>query len=112
MPFVNISTSAKVKDKKKFLDEIISLISSLTNKSKKFVMARLDDNSKMYFEDESPSCFLEIKSIGSINPSKLAKPLCDFIYEKIGIPTNKIYIRFEDVPASMWGWNGKTFDES
>ena len=109
MPFINVSTSVKVEDKKKFLEEFSILISSLTNKSKRFVMAKLDDNSEMYFEDENPCCFLEIKSIGSLNPSEMAKPISNFVYEKIGIPIDKIYISFEDVPASLWAWNGRTF---
>ena len=37
-------------------------------------MAKLDDNCEMYFNDDSPSCFLEIKSIGSLNPSDMGKP--------------------------------------
>ena len=109
MPYINISTSAKIKDKKKLLDEVTSLISSLTNKSRRFVMAKIDDDSEMYFDNECPCCFVEIKSIGSINTSEMTKPICDFIYEKIGISLDKIYLRFEEVPATMWGWNGKTF---
>ena len=109
MPYINVSTSAKVEDRKKLLEEISILVSSLTNKSKRFVMAKLEDNSEMYFEDESPCCFLEIRSIGSLNPSEISKPISDFVCEKIGVPINKIYISFEDVPASMWAWNGKTF---
>ena len=109
MPYINVSTSAKIEDKQQLLEEISILVSSLTNKPKRFVMAKLDDNSEMYFEDESPCCFLEIKSIGSLSPTEMAKPLCNFIYEKIGIPLDKIYISFEDVPASMWAWNGRTF---
>ena len=109
MPFINISTSVKVDNKKKLLGEITSLISSLTNKSEKFIMTKLDDDSQMYFEDESPCCYLEIRSIGSLNPSEMVKPICNFIYEKIAIPIDKIYISFEDIPASMWGWNGRTF---
>ena len=109
MPYINVSTSAKVEDKKKLLEEISILISSLTNKSKRFVMAKLDDNCEMYFEDESPCCFIEIKSIGSLNPSEMAKPISDFVYAKMGIPMNRIYISFEDVPASIWAWNGRTF---
>ena len=109
MPYINVSTSAKIEDKKKLLEEITILISSLTNKSKRFVMAKLDDNSEMYFEDESPCCFLEIKSIGSLSPSEIAKPISDFVYEKMGIPIDRVYISFEDVPASLWAWNGRTF---
>ena len=109
MPYINISTSAKIEDKKKILDEISILVSSLTNKSKRFVLAKLEDSQDMYFEDESPCCFLEIKSIGSLNPSEMAKPISNFVFEKMGIPIDKIYISFEDIPASMWAWNGRTF---
>ena len=109
MPYINVSTSAKVNDKEKLLEEISILISSLTNKSKRFVMAKLDDNCEMYFEDESPCCFLEIKSIGSLNPSDMAKPISHFINEKMGIPIDRVYISFVDVPASLWAWNGRTF---
>ena len=109
MPYINVSTSAKVKDKKKLLEEISILISSLTNKSKRFVMAKLDDNSEMYFEDESPCCFLEIKSIGSLSPSDMAKPISNFVHEKMGIPIDKIFTSLVDVPPSMWAWKVKTF---
>ena len=109
MPYINVSTSAKVNDKGKLLEEISILISSLTNKSRRFVMAKIDDNCQMYFNEETPSCFLEIKSIGSLNPSEMAKPISDFVYEKMGIPIDRIYISFEDVQASLWAWNGRTF---
>ena len=109
MPYINVSTSIKIEDKKKLLEEISILISSLTNKSKRFVMAKIDDNCQMYFDDESPSCFLEIKSIGSLNPSEMANPISNFVNENMGIPIDKIYISFVDVPASMWAWNGRTF---
>ncbi len=109
MPYINVSTSAKIEDKQKLLREISILISSLTNKSRKFVMAKIDDNCQIYFDDKTPSCFLEIKSIGSIDPKEMAKPISDFVYEKIGIPMDRIYISFEDVPASLWAWNGRTF---
>ena len=109
MPYINISTSSKIEDKKKLLEEISVLISSLTNKSKRFVMAKLDDNSMIYFDNQSPCCFLEIKSIGSLKPSEMAKPISDFIYAKMGIPLDKIYISFDDVPATLWAWNGRTF---
>ena len=109
MPYISISTSAKIENKKKLLEEISILVSSLTNKSKRFVMAKLNDNSEMYFEDDCPCCFLEIKSIGSLDPSEIAKPIFNFVNEKMGIPVDKVYISFEDVPPDMWAWNGRTF---
>ena len=72
-------------------------------------MAKLEDESKLLFDVQGPCWFLEIKSIGSLNPSEMTKPICSFVYENIGIPIDKIYICFEDVAAEMWGWNGGTF---
>ena len=109
MPYINISTSAKVDDKKKLLEEISILVSTLTNKPKKFIMAKLEDESKLIFDDCSPCCFLEIKSIGSLSPRVISPPICSFIHKKIGVSIDKIYICFENFPAEMWGWNGKTF---
>ena len=57
MPYINVSTSAKVNDKGKLLEEISILISSLTNKSRRFVMAKIDDNCQIYFENQTPACF-------------------------------------------------------
>ena len=109
MPYINVTTSIKVEDKKKLLEEISIFVSSLTNKSRRFVMAKLEDNSIMYFDDQGPCCFFQIKSIGSLNPSEMAKPISTFVNKKLGIPIDKIYISFEDVPSSMWAWNGRTF---
>ena len=109
MPYINVSTSVEVNDKDKLLKEISILISSLTNKSKRFVMVKIEDNCQMYFDNKIPCCFLEIKSIGSLNPSEMAKPISDFLHEKMGIPLDRIYISFVDVPASFWAWNGRTF---
>ena len=109
MPYINITTSVKVNDKKKLLEEISTLISTLTNKSKRFVMAKLDDNCEMYFDDQSTCCFLEISSIGSLNPSEMSKPIANFLCENLEIPLDKIYISFQDVASSMWAWNGRTF---
>ena len=39
----------------------------------------------------------------------MAKPISNFVYEKIGFLMDKIYIAFVKVAASMWLWNGRTF---
>ena len=109
MPFINISTSVRVGNKKKLLDETSILIASLTNKSKKFVMTKIEDEANLFFDDDSPCCYFEIKSIGSLHPSEMAKPICRFVNDKLGVPLDKIYIFFQDVRPEMWGWNCKTF---
>ena len=57
MPYVNVATSVKVQDKKELLEEISILISSLTNKSRKFVMAKLDDNRECILKEKALVAF-------------------------------------------------------
>ena len=110
MPLIRISTSEEIKDKKEFISKSAEFISELTNKPIKFVMVILEDNLDMYFlESESYCCYVDIKSIGSLRPSDMAKKVSDFISREIQIPSNKIYINFEDVSPTNWAWNGKTF---
>ena len=110
MPLVTISTSKKIEDKKEFIKKIAELTGNLTNKSLNYVMVRLDDSLDMYFSDShAPCCYLEIKSIGSINPSNMASKFSEFISKEIEIPSNRVYLNFEDVSSSNWAWDGKTF---
>ena len=110
MPLISITTSAKINDKANLLKKSSILLSELTKKPEKFVMVKLIESVPMYFAgDDSPSCFINIKSIGSLEPSKMANEICDFITSEIEIPSNRIYINFDDIDASMWAWDGKTF---
>jgi len=39
----------------------------------------------------------------------MTREFCDLIENAIGIPKSRIYIGFDDVDATCWGWNGRTF---
>ena len=110
MPLLNISTDKEIKNEQMLLSKSSEFISSLLNKSENFVMIKLNDSSKMYFSGTNePCCFIEIKSIGSIVPSKISKPICEFFSIELKIPTERIYIYFEDVDSHHWAWNSRTF---
>ena len=110
MPLISISTSKEIKDKKQFIQKSAEVLGKLTNKSAKYVMVLLNDSADMYFaESYDHSCYLDIKSIGSLNPSRMSQIMTEFITKEIEIPSNRIYINFEDVSASNWAFDGKTF---
>ena len=110
MPLLTVSTSIEINEKKLFLKDCSQLVSKLTNKPEQYVMVRLFDKIPMYFnQDQSPSCFIDFKSIGSLNTSQMSKEISTFISNQIGIPSNRVYICFEDIDSSNWSWNGKTF---
>ena len=110
MPLLTVSTSIEINEKKLFLKNCSRLVSKLTNKPEQYVMVRLFDQTAMYFNmDQSPSCFIDFKSIGALNPSEMSKEISTFISNEIGIPIDRVYVCFEDIRASNWSWKGKTF---
>ena len=110
MPLLNISTNNKINNEKMLLSKSSDFIASLINKPEKFVMIKLTDSLPMYFSGNDQSCcFIEIKSIGSLNPKKISAPICEFFSEELKIPKERVYIFFQDVDSNMWAWNSKTF---
>ena len=110
MPLISISTSANIPNKKEFVEKSSLLISNLTRKPEKYVMVKLCNDSLIYFDSKySPACYVEIKSIGSLNPSEMSSSICDFYSRELEIEPERIYINFVDVDAEMWAWNGKPF---
>ena len=110
MPLLNISTNKKIKNEAELLAKCSYFISSLLNKSEKFVMVQLTDSLKIYFAGtDEDCCFIEIKSIGSLTPSEISKPICEFFATELDISTERIYVFFQNVDSTMWAWNNKTF---
>ena len=110
MPLLNISTNKKIQNEQILLEKSSTFISSLLNKPETYVMVKLIDSLQIYFSgNDQPCCFIEIKSIGSIEPSKMSKPICEFFSIELEVPKDRIYIFFQDVDPQMWSWNGKTF---
>ena len=110
MPLLNISTNKEIKNEQMFLAKSSDFISSLLNKPENFVMVKLSDSLQMLFAGTNePCCFIEIKSIGALAPSKMSKPICEFFSAELEISKERIYIFFQDVEPHMWAWNNRTF---
>ena len=56
-----------------------------------------------------PSCYVEIKSIGSLNPPEISESISKIIERHTKIPSSRIYMGFENVKGSNWGYNKSTF---
>ena len=110
MPLLNISTNTKIKNEQTLLTKSSDFISSLTGKPENFVMVKLSDSLSMYFAGTNELCaFIEIKSIGSLFPAKMSKPICEFFSTELEINSERIYVFFQDVDSNQWAWNSRTF---
>ena len=111
MPLITVKTSGiHIENETKFLNQISNELANLTGKPQSYVMVILEPNCKIIFAGEiKPACFIEVKSIGAINPPLMTESFSRIVSDLLKIPMNRIYIAFEDVKASQWGFNGKTF---
>ncbi len=111
MPLINLRTSvSNLEHPEEILQALSKELSLLTGKPEKYVMTSLETGVPMTFAGTNdPCCYVEIKSIGAIDPSRMSSSFCRLIESKTNIPSDRIYIGFEDVPPNLWGWNGRSF---
>mgnify|MGYP001171683443 CR=1 FL=1 len=111
MPLINVNiSSVQIENKLELLKELSAELANLTRKPEKYVMSLLRTEVPMTFGgSDEPCCYIEIKSIGALEPSTMTKSFCNIIESKTGIPADRIYIGFEDIAPSQWGFNRSTF---
>ena len=111
MPLINLRTNVsddQVSDA--LLKKLSAALASATGKPESYVMTLLDFGVPMTFAGTNDPCaYVEIKSIGALTPPEMSDRFCELIKASLGIPKDRIYIGFDDVSASHWGWNGRTF---
>lgn len=114
MPLISVKTSAASSaDPQALLGELSSSLAALLGKPERYVMTLLETGVPMTFAGEgAPACYVEVKSIGALDGDRtrqVSQAVCDLIAQHLGIPADRTYIGFEDVPGRLWGWNGSTF---
>ena len=113
MPFIDARFSTPVNEKqeeviKRRLGEAIALI----GKSEAYLMVQIQDNCKLYFKGnkDEDSAFFEVKLLGKstkANYEKLTCALCEIASQELSIPTNRVYVKFEEV--EHWGFDSFMF---
>ncbi len=111
IPLIKVKTNiAAVQVPDTLLKKLSAALATATGKPESYVMTLLDSGVPMTFAgSEEPCAYVEIKSIGSLTPPAMSDQFCELIKSSLGIPKDRIYIGFDDVNASDWGWNGRTF---
>lgn len=116
MPLIKVQTSTSISDP----DQVQSLLKQLSgklathlNKSENYVMTAFEGNVPMTFGgSDDPSCYVEIKSVGTMSSQQtqaMSSDFCEDITQTLDVPKDRIYIEFADAKGAMWGWNGTTF---
>ncbi|MEL6249418.1 MAG: phenylpyruvate tautomerase MIF-related protein [Cyanobacteria bacterium J06648_16] len=116
MPLINVQTSIDSPAKgvvEALLKDLSSSLSKHLGKPEAYVMTAFNPGVPMTFAGTTdPTCFIEIKSIGTMGGAKtqaMSQDFCSKVQAALGVPTNRTYIEFVDAKGAMWGWNGTTF---
>ena len=114
MPFINskLSVSLTAEKEEEIKQKLGKAIELIPGKSENWLMVGFEDNYKLYFKGEKAPkiAFVEVKIFGKASGSaydSLTAAICDIYNETLGIPKDKIYVKYEEV--DYWGWNGSNF---
>src|ERR1041384_6506296 len=116
MPLINVYTTAPTPNADAtgaFLRRLSTALAQGLGKPEAYVMTSLVPRANMTFAGtDAPTCYAELKNIGELSPAltaKLSRTLCDLLSQSLDVPTNRIYLEFQSVPAHLWGFDGETF---
>lgn len=116
MPLVELDTSCELSDgrKKDALARTLSrLVAEGTGKPEQYVMACVREKVAMIMAGEPGPCALvTIKAIGGLTGDvngKLSASLSEMLQEELAIASDCVYVTFEELAPTHWGWKGKTF---
>ena len=116
MPLIKVQTSVDTPAKTAVEDLLKQLSASLSKhlgKPESYVMTAFEPGTPMTFGGTTdPTCFIQIKSVGTMGSDKtqtMSQDFCAKVQAALGVPPNRTYIEFADAQGAMWGWNGTTF---
>lgn len=116
MPLIKVQTSVPSPAKPEIEAMLKTLSAALAKhlgKPESYVMTAFEAELPMTFAGTSePTCYVEIKSIGSMTPQQtkaMSQDFCQQLGKTLSVKENRIYIEFAEAKGSMWGWNGSTF---
>ncbi len=115
MPYLNLQTNLTLsaEQRQTLMARSSALVAEVLGKPEDYVMVALKDGEPMLFAGSAdPLAYLELKSIGlqAARTKEFARAFCEFVSQELGIPGDRVYVKFNDAQRSMWGWNGNTFE--
>eukprot|EP00292_Cryptomonas_paramecium_P019304 CAMPEP_0113665610 /NCGR_PEP_ID=MMETSP0038_2-20120614/2400_1 /TAXON_ID=2898 /ORGANISM="Cryptomonas paramecium" /LENGTH=119 /DNA_ID=CAMNT_0000580981 /DNA_START=15 /DNA_END=374 /DNA_ORIENTATION=+ /assembly_acc=CAM_ASM_000170 len=117
MPILVVNTNVDLgssDQKNALMTELSQAVAQALGKPQSYVAIQVIDKQAMMWGGSTDPCALcQVSSLGSINQSKnsaVSKKIAAlFGNAPLGIPPNRIYIEFRDVPAANLGYDGATF---
>lgn len=114
MPFINSKVTVKIgeNEKKNIREGLTKAAANILGKPEQYLMLGFEEECDLYFQgnNDAPTAFVEVKIYGRASSTaydKFTQAVCDLLEKQLGIPGNRIYVKYEEV--SQWGFNGSNF---
>jgi len=114
MPLLKLETTVALPDEKKkaLLASLSKIVAGTIGKPEQYVMVTIAPAAILMSGKPDEAAFVDIRSIGGLGGDvnrQLALKIGSLLKESLGVPPDRVYLNFTDVPAGNWGWNGETF---
>ena len=114
MPYIKLTTTAKVTDEKCDLLKAAfgKAIQSFAGKSESWLMVAVDDGKRMWFrgDNSADTAMVDVELLGGVDPAQsetMTDCVCVILNEILGIAPDRIYVKYTGY--KNWGWNGSNF---
>jgi phenylpyruvate tautomerase PptA (4-oxalocrotonate tautomerase family) len=114
MPLLKLETTVALADDKKkaLLASLSKIVAGTIGKPEQYVMVVVSPAAILMSGKPGEAAFVDIRSIGGLGGDvnhQLAQKIGSLLKESLGVPPDRVYLNFTDVPGGNWGWNGDTF---
>lgn len=114
MPLLKLETTVVLADDKKktLLAALSKMVAGMIGKPEQYVMVIIQPAAMLMSGQSGDAAFVDVRSIGGLGGDvnqQLSQKVGALLKESLGVPPDRVYLTFTDVPAANWGWNGATF---
>ncbi|KAL7645857.1 UNVERIFIED_CONTAM: hypothetical protein RMT77_002754 [Armadillidium vulgare] len=116
MPYLEIATNiSRDKINTELLIELSKCLTKSIGKPENYCEVRVIPDQLMTFGGTTETCaiarLMSIGNLGVKENKKHSAAISEFVEKNLQIPRSRMYITFEDRPASEVGYDGTTFHE-
>ncbi|MCF7848233.1 MAG: hypothetical protein K9M45_05225 [Kiritimatiellales bacterium] len=110
MPLIKVQATKDIPPD--VIAQLSTVVAETIGKPETYVMVSASKADMMMSGSADDAAFVEVKSIGGLSRTvnhELTIKICGLLNDHLGIPGERVYINFTEVPAAEWGWNNSLF---
>ncbi|MCX6998616.1 MAG: phenylpyruvate tautomerase MIF-related protein [Kiritimatiellaeota bacterium] len=114
MPFIHVNANVGLPEQQQqaLLAALSRTLAEVTHKPESYCLAMYTRAAALFAGQPGPAAFVDVRGIGGLTREvnqQLTEHVGAQLKKALGVPPNRLYLTFTEVPADRWGWNGKLF---